>query len=106
MAVASQIMRGTAVDYTGAALRFFNNVIYTTGGIGLYDSSQTIGVVTARNNLIYNTGTNRYGNLCVYVNTAGSMIHSHNALFRTYGVTGMVALGDVTAGTWKDRSYR
>jgi len=67
-------------DYTGAALRFFNNTIYTTGGMGFY-SQMTAGADTFINNIVYNTGTN----LCLAADRAGLMIHSNNALFRSAG---------------------
>jgi hypothetical protein len=66
--------------YTGANLRFFNNVFYTTGGTAFSDQTSTPGVVTFKNNLVYNTGTSseHYG---VRITTTGSMVHSNNAVY-------------------------
>ncbi len=71
--------------YANAALRFFNNTLYTKGGVSFLDNSQTPAVVTFRNNLVYNSGSDPYGQLCVYLDTPGSMVHSHNALYRSQG---------------------
>jgi hypothetical protein len=88
-------------DYTGALLIFYNNVIYATRGKSVYDASQTIGVVNFRNNIVYNAGSDTYNDLCVYVNKAGSMVHSNNALFRSAGAAMMTT---VEAGVYTSRS--
>ncbi len=94
-------IQSSTPDYTGAILNFYNNVIYTTGGRGINDSSMTTGIVTFKNNIVYHTGNDQWTQYCINITKAGSMIHSNNALFRSAGAT-MTVVSE--AGTYKTRS--
>ncbi len=77
------IVISASPPYTGAVLNFWNNSIYTMSGISFQNDCGTPGVVTLKNNLIYNAGTNGDSSFCLRNNTAASTAHSNNAYYRS-----------------------
>lgn len=69
--------------YTGASLNFWNNTIHTASGRSFQNDCGTPGVVTLRNNIIYNAGTNGDSTFCLRSNTAGATVHGHNSYYRS-----------------------
>ena len=59
------IVGSASPSWTGAKLNFYNNTIYTTSGRSFNNDCAVAGVVTLKNNLIYNTGNDDYGMMCL-----------------------------------------
>ena len=73
-------------SWTGAKLNFYNNTIYTSGGRSFTNDCAVSGVVTLKNNILVNSGTDDYGMMCLTNNTEGATTHSNNLYYRSAGV--------------------
>lgn len=79
----------SALTYSGADIKFYNNTIVSSSGNSscFSDASAVNGVVTLKNNIMVNTASSgTYG--LVYIATSGSTLHSNNSYFRS-------AIGDL-----------
>ena len=81
------VVSSTSPDWTGAKLNFYNNTIYTLAGRSFTNDCAVAGVVTFKNNLLYNTGTDDYGMMCLANTTAGATTHSNNLYYRSANVS-------------------
>jgi hypothetical protein len=77
------IVTSPSPSWTGAKLNFYNNTIYTSGGRSFNNDCPVAGVVTLKNNLLYNTGADNYGMMCLVSNVAGATLHSNNLYYRS-----------------------
>jgi len=77
------IVSSASPSWTGAKLNFYNNTIYTLSGRSFNNDCAAAGVVTLKNNLIFNTGNDDYGMMCLVNNTAGAITHSNNLYYRS-----------------------
>lgn len=77
------IVSSTSPSWSGAELKFYNNTIYTLAGRSFNNDCAVPGVVTFKNNLIYNAGYDNYGMMCLVNNVAGASNHSNNLYYRS-----------------------
>ena len=77
------IVSSTSPSWSGATLNFYNNTIYTNSGRSFTNDCANTGVVTIKNNLFYNTGSDDYGMMCLVNNIAGATTHSNNLYYRS-----------------------
>jgi hypothetical protein len=80
------VVSSTSPSWTGAKLNFYNNTIYTLSGRSFTNGCAVAGVVTLKNNIFYNTGSDDYGMMCLVNNTAGATVHSNNLYYRSANV--------------------
>lgn len=80
------VVSSASPSWTGAKLNFYNNTIYTLSGRSFTNDCAVADVVTLKNNLFYNTGSNDYGMMCLVNNVAGVSTHSNNLYFRSASV--------------------
>ena len=80
------VVNSVTPSWTGAKLNFYNNTIYTLGGRSFTNDCAVSGVVTLKNNILINSGTDDYGMMCLVNNSAGASTHSNNLYYRNAGV--------------------
>lgn len=80
------IVSSASPSWAGAKLNFYNNTIYTLSGRSFTNDCAVPGVVTLKNNILFNSGTDDYGMMCLVNNTAGTATHSNNLYYRNAGV--------------------
>lgn len=81
------VVTSTSPAWTGAKLNFYNNTIYTLAGRSFTNDCSIAGVVSFKNNLLYNTGTDDYGMMCLVNSTAGTTTHNNNLYYRSANVS-------------------
>jgi uncharacterized repeat protein (TIGR02059 family) len=79
------VLNSISPDWTGAKLNFYNNTIYTISGRSFTNGADA-GVVTIKNNLFYNSGTDDYGMMCLVNNTSGTANHNNNLYYRSANI--------------------
>jgi hypothetical protein len=80
------VVASVSPSWTGAKLNFYNNTIFTSGGRSFNNDCSVPGVVTLKNNLIYNTGADNYGMVCLVNNITGATTHSNNLYYRSANI--------------------
>ncbi len=80
------VVISTSPAWTGAILNFYNNTIYSVSGRSFTNDCTITGIVTLKNNLLYNSGSDDYGMMCLANYVAGTATHSNNLYYRSANV--------------------